>query len=79
MYRSKAARVRREPAPAQCATFEPLPGKVLTTITITRASDGAQVLVARDLEHYELRETLPALDGVFPRGEYRYVFEARVI
>ena len=78
MYRAKVARVRHEPAPA-CATFEPLPGRVLTTVTITRAADGEQVLRSAPLEHYELREALPALDGVFPRGEYRYTLEARVI
>ena len=64
---------------ARCATFDPLPGRVLTTVTITQASDGAVVLVARDLERYELREALPALDGVFPRGEYRYTLEAKVV
>ena len=78
MYRSRVARVQHEPAPA-CATFEPLPGRVLTTVTITQARDGAVVLVARDLERYELREALPALDGVFPRGEYRYTLEAKVV
>ena len=79
MYRAKVARVRHEPAPLQCATFKPLPGRVLTTVTIEERDSGETVLIAHDLEHYELREALPALDGIFPRGEYRYTLNAKVV
>ena len=78
MRGDRVARVRHEPAPA-CATFEPLPGRVLTTVTITRATDGEVVLRSAPLEHYELRDTLPRLDGMFPRGEYRYTLDAKVV
>ena len=85
MYRSKVARVRPASAPL-CATFDPLPGRVLTTIIVTRLMVSAheahteRVLVCRDLDREELRDALHSLDGMFPREEgYVHTLEARVV
>ena len=76
----KVARVWHEPAP-QCATFDPIRGgRVLTTLTVTRASDGACVLRTAALESWELRETLPWVHQQYPRGEgWAITLDAKVV
>lgn len=74
MSHQSFARVRRAPSPRrvqhECATFDPLPGRVVTTITVTRASDPSEcVLRTAELDSWELRDTLPWVHATWPRSE----------